>query len=454
MKKLIIIILIFSSVSACNVLDIQPVSQILSDNFYTTGSNAEAALMSIYNRLHFSVADNLISAPSVMSDEAIMTRGGNFTRHHNFEPTPVQGNVGNVWQDYYQLIQRANDLIVNVPIIEDPAFNNRNQILGEAIFLRGLAHFILTRLFGDIPIVISPSTSGNQDFQIPKNPQSEVFEQIIADFQEAEELLSSSHPNRARVAKGTAKGYLVKLYTYRNGPGDREAALVKINEILSDGQYSLVPGENYESIFRVGQQNSSETLLEMSYRPNTGITGHQLEQETVPYPNNIPRVIPTQKLIDAYNENPDDLRYAVSLAFHNNIHYTRKYERNDVNEATRLPQATNIIFLRLSDLILLKAEILNEQGNVGQALEDLNLIRQRAGIPSYSGLTQQELRLAIEKERMLELSLEGHRWHDLVRTNRALELCAPRLTDPARILWPIPARDLDVNPNLSQNPSY
>ena len=91
MKKLIIIILIFSSFSACNVLDIQPVSQILSDNFYTTGSNAEAALMSIYNRLHFSVADNLISAPSVMSDEAIMTRGGNFTRHHNFEPT-CQGN--------------------------------------------------------------------------------------------------------------------------------------------------------------------------------------------------------------------------------------------------------------------------------------------------------------------------------------------------------------------------
>lgn len=454
MKKYIAILAMTGIFGACNVLEIEPVSQILSDNFYTSGKNAEAALMSVYNRLHFSVADNLISAPSVMSDEAIMTRGGNFTRHHNFQPTPVQGNVGNVWQDYYQLIQRANDLIQNIPLIEDPSFTYRDQILGEALFLRGLAHFVLTRLFGDIPVVISPSVSGNQNFKISRTPQPQVFEQIISDFEQAESLLQTAHPNRARAAKGTAKGYLVKVLTYRNDPGDREKALVKINEILSDGQYALVPGSNYESIFRVGQQNSPETLLEMSYRPNTSVTGHQMESETVPFPNNIPRIIPTKKLIDAYQENPEDLRIGVSLAFHNKIYYSRKYETNAVTEPARLQQSANIVFLRLADLILLKAELLNESGNVADALENLNIIRRRAGIPEYSGLSQADLRLAIENERMLELSLEGHRWHDLVRTGRALDLCAPRLKDPNRVLWPIPARELDVNSNLTQNPSY
>jgi starch-binding outer membrane protein, SusD/RagB family len=454
MKKILAILLIFGFSVSCNVLEVEPVSQILSDNFYSSGANAEASLMSIYNRMATSLADNIYSAPSVMSDEAIMTRGGNFTRHHNFEPTPVQGNVGNMWEFFYQTIQRSNDLISALPGIEDPSFTNRNQILGEALFLRSINYFMLTRMFGDIPLVLTPSTSGNQDFLLPRNPQSQVFEQIISDLIEAESLMDQASVNRARASKGAARAFLVKVYTYRNAAGDLDLALQKINELLADAQYRLVPGEEYGSIFQVGQQNSPESIFEVSYRPNTSQIGHQLEQETVPYPNNIPRVIPTQKLIDAYMENPEDLRLPVSLGFHNDIYYTRKYERNDVTEAARRDQASNLVFVRLADMILLKAEILNEQGDLQGALDNLNSIRNRAGISTYSNLSQAELRLAIENERLLELSLEGHRWHDLVRTGRALELCAPRLSDPSRILWPIPARDLDINPNLTQNPSY
>jgi hypothetical protein len=454
MKKILAILLIFSFSVSCNVLEVEPVSQILADNFYSSGANAESSLMSIYNRMATALADNVYSAPSVMSDEAIMTRGGNFTRHHNFQPTPVQGNVANMWQFFYQTIQRSNDLITAIPSIEDPSFTNRNQILGEAHFLRAINYFMLTRVFGDIPLVITPSTSGNQDFFIPRAPQAEVFEQIIADLQEAESLMDQAAINRGRASKGAAKAFLVKVYTYRNDPGDQDLALQKIDELLNDSQYRLVSGEEYASIFQVGQQNSPESIFEVSYRPNTSQIGHQLEQETVPYPNNIPRVIPTQKLIDAYMENPEDLRIPVSLGFHNDLYYSRKYERNDVTEAARRDQASNLVFVRLADMILLKAEILTEQGDLVGGLENLNRIRERAGITPYSGLSQAELRLAIENERLLELSFEGHRWHDLVRTGRALELCAPRLIDPQFILWPIPARDLDLNPNLVQNPGY
>jgi hypothetical protein len=454
MKKIISIISIFTLSFSCNVLEVEPVSQILSDNFYSSGANAEASLMSVYNRLATSLADNVYSVPSVMSDEAIMTRGGNFTRHHGFVPTPVQGNVANMWEFFYQTIQRSNDLITAIPQIEDPAFLNKDQILGEVLFLRAVNYFFLTRMFGDIPLVLSPSTSGNQDFLLPKNPQEEVFSQIIADLIEAESLMNESSLNRARASKGAARAFLVKVYTYRNNPGDADLALQEINKIQADSQYRLVSGAEYSSIFQVGLQNTAESIFEVSYRPNTAQIGHQLEQETVPYPNNVPRVIPTRKLIAAYQENPEDLRIPVSLGFHNGLFYSRKYERNDVKEAARRDQSSNLVFVRLADMILLKAEILNEKGDLPGALENLNLIRTRAGIPKYSNLVQSELKLAIEKERLLELSFEGHRWHDLVRTGRAIELCAPRLSDPARILWPIPARDLDINPNLTQNPTY
>jgi hypothetical protein len=457
MKNIFAITLIVSVgfFTACeSVLEVEPVSDILADNFYSDADGAEAALMNAYNYLQNPVTQNFIVVPGIVSDEAIMTRGGNFTRHHNFVPTPVQGNVGDTWRELYFSIQASNDVIENVPTIDDPALD-ADQIVGEAYFLRGMAFFYLTRYFGRIPLVTEASKSANQDFNVPRNERSEVFEQIISDLTTAEDLMGAESQNRARASKGAARAMLAKVYLYRNAPGDLELALTETEEVMADAQYQLVAGTDYASLFEVGQQNTSETIFEISYRPNTSVENNGLDNETVPFPNNNPRMAPTEKIIEAFNQNPNDLRLPISLDTINDRIYIRKYQNAPADDVARGTQAANVIILRLADVILMRAEILNELGRTGEAIQFLNQIRERAGLQPTTAISQADVRLAIEDERFLELAFEGQRWHDLVRTNRAQEVIGERLFDVDRILWPVPGRDIDLNPNLlPQNPSY
>lgn len=441
--------------TACdNVLEVEPVSDILAENFYSNAAGAEAALMNAYNFIQNPVAQNFISVPLVVSDEAIMTRGGNFTRHHTFEPTSVQGNVGDMWRETYFAIHACNDVLESVPTIDDPSLD-ADRVMGEAYFLRGMAFFYLTRYYGRIPLVTESSKSANADFNVGRSEVPQVYEQIIADLLEAERLLPAPSQNRARASQGAARAMLAKVYLYRNAPGDYELALAETEEVMADPQYQLVAGENYGSLFEVGAQNTSETIFEISYRPNTSVEGHGLDDETVPYPNNNPRIVPTEKIIAAFNENPQDLRIPATLGEYDSIIYIRKYERNAPDEIARLPQANNVIIVRLADVILMRAECLNELGQTNEAIAFLNQIRTRAGLPPTTAVSQAEVRMAIANERFLELAFEGHRWFDLVRTNRAVDVLAPRLSNPDRILWPVPGRDIDLNPNLlPQNPSY
>jgi starch-binding outer membrane protein, SusD/RagB family len=457
MKKIVLalfILNIFFSPS-CNVLEVEPLSDLLAENFYRDAGSAEAALLNCYNIFRRPVTQNYICVPSLQADEGFATRGGNFTRNQTFQTTDIQGNNQDTWRELYATIQACNDVLENVPGIQDPALNH-DRVLGEALFIRSYSFFYLTRFYGKIPLMLEASKSANQNFLVSRDEVNVVLQQIIDDLIEAVDKLPAQQTNRARAAKASARALLAKAYLTRNASGDIERSLEQTTAILADSQYSLVSGNDYASIFQVGLQNTRESIFELSYRPNTSQASHALDQEFVPYPGNVnPRVRPDPKVAAKFLENPEDLRFPITLGFHNDAYYVRKYERNDVNESARLTQANNVVFLRLSDVILMHAEALNELNRTGEAIPFLNQIRQRAGIPNTAAQSQAEVRLAIEDERLLELCFEGHRWWDIVRTGRAMELCAPRLTNPDRIIWPIPGRDIDLNPNLlPQNPSY
>ncbi len=224
---------------------------------------------------------------------------------------------------------------------------------------------------------------------------------------------------------------------------------------MADVQYILVPGSNFADIFTVGKQNTSETIFEMSFRPSTATEGHGLDREMVPYAGSGFRVRPHQKIIDAFKSSTGDLRAAISLGRHNNFDYIRKYELAPPSTTNRGTQVSNIVYLRLADIILLRAECLNETGKTADAIPFLNQIRTRAGLAPPTATTQTALRQAIRDERFLELAFEQIRWYDLIRWNIAVGT-VPNLTEANRdrVLWPVPARELDLNPNLDQNPSY
>ena len=444
------------ALSSCgDLLELSPPSQIVAENFWKTAGDAEAGLINVYNSMQSPMQENFVLVQNILADDTRANSGGNFTRHEAFVATSVHGNIANLWQNVYDAIHGANDVLASVPAITDPALQ-KDRVLGEAYFLRGWAFFHMTRQFGKIPLPLEPSKSSEQDFNIKRSEVPAVYAQIISDLQQAEKLLPATHPsnNRARPAKGSARAWLAKVYLEQPQP-DYAKALTKCEEIMADAQYKLVPGANFMDIFQAGKQNTTETIFEMSFRPSTATEGHGLDRETVPYTGSAFRVRPHQKIIDAFKASTGDIRAAVSLGRYNNLDYLRKYEQAPPSTTNRGTQSPNIVYLRLADIMLLRAECLNETGKTAEAIPYLNQIRVRAGLAPTTAVSQAQVRQAIRDERFLELCFEEVRWFDLIRWNIAVGT-VPNLTEANRdrILWPVPARELDLNPNLDQNPSY
>lgn len=445
---LMVVVLVVS----CDILEVEPESQISSENFFLTARDAEAALIASYDALQaFTYARDVVIVSGILSDETRATTGGNFTRHQGFNPNLDQGNIRQLWQQSYNTIHRSLDVLENVPNIDDPSLQ-MDRVLGEAHFIIGLTYFNLTRYFGKVPIVETTTKSPDQDFLLSRSEVSEVYEVVIRELEEAERLLPAENGNKARATRGAARAILARVYLHRQQAGDYEAALAKCEEVMADDQYQLVTAENYGSIFDVGQQNSIETIFEISYRPELSQEdgSNQFLRELLPTIRY--RVQPEDRMLEAITADPDDIRQHIAVdTFENNI-YVKKVYLGDITEP--ITQGPNLIVVRLADVILMQAEALNELGRTTEAVPFLNQIRERAGIAPTNAATQSDVRLAIESERYVELCFEGHRWFDLVRNGRAQDF-VPNLTDPDRILWPVPVRELDLNPNLlPQNPSY
>jgi hypothetical protein len=471
------------TVAACDPLEQVPVSIIAESNFYQTASDAEAAILGVYDNLQWYVSNNHIIPVSARADEADVVRGGNWGRDERFESTPNDGHIRDTWTAIYSGIGRANDVIRNVPNISDPSFTEaqRDRIMGEAYFVRGFLHFMLVLRYGRIPYVTEAFISPNQEYQPTRDEIPVVYENIIEDLQQAKSLMPVDPDTKVRATKWAAAGILAKVYLQRNEPGDRELALEQINEVLNSNDYSLVPGENYSNLFTPGNQQTSETIFEVSFSP-AGLEGTSYDREFVPSQNF--RLQPEMSIIQAFKEDSalvastggEVVRMEAALEHYypvldengnciltcqvRNQYFIDKYTLDDWTKLLDRAQLhSNVIILRLADLILLKAEILNEQDDLAGATSLLNQIRDRVNLPPTTANTKDELRLAIERERWLELAFEGHRYWDLIRTGRAMDVISNKgqFSPPSaeRLLWPIPQADIDQNPNLlPQNPGY
>lgn len=440
--------------ASCNVMDQEPVSSIASVTFYQTASDVEAAVIACYDGFQSAYNRDIVLVSGVMSDEGFAISGGNYTAHNDFNPAATQGNVQDFWQAIYRTVTRCNDVLENIDKVTDPAIDKKkDQLKGETLFLRSLSFFFASRYWGDIPLPLETVKSLNQDYRITRTPAIQVLDQVVKDLQSAITLLPTKQANKYRATKAAAQGMLAKVLMWRKSSGDDQLALKYCEDVMSDAQYSLVSRANYLSMFELGKQNTSESIFEVSYRPNTAQESHELDYELVPAVGNRYRIRPSDKLFNALKENPLDIRGAV-VDTYNKKNYIKKYMAGAVDATTnRGLQHTNVIYLRLADVILMRAELLNESGKTTESISFLNQIRTRAGIENTIAATQTEVRTAIAQERFLELCFESSRWFDLVRTGKAQENC-PKLKDVRRTLWPIPQRDIDLNKNLTQNASY
>ncbi|NMM47554.1 RagB/SusD family nutrient uptake outer membrane protein [Marinigracilibium pacificum] len=483
-SKILAAIFIFS-MSGCDILDPQPISDISSENFFQSAEHVEAAMSATYDVLQSnSIGRDFKASATAGSDEADTDpgSGGNNNRMNRHEVNADHGPARDLWRELYQGIHRANDILERLPGVSDPALeinNKREQLLGEAHFLRGFFYWNLAKWYGDVPIILQTTTSSDPDvLNVERDPLPEVYDQIIADLTFAEANLPESYETnqftRGRATTGAAaavlsKVYLRRAYTEFAGSNDFEMAAASAQRVIDNPNYSLVAPQDFFSMFAADGGNTVESIFEIqteNIELNSGDDLYREFEASENGPRARARIIPNQKLIDAYNANPGDIRKDAVLKPMDpaqNSGFEFYINKHDVGEGQLIP---NLVILRLADIILVRAEALNAIGQTPEAINLLNMIRDRAQIGNTTATTPDEVFQAIQDERFVELAFEGHRWHDLSRfpannfewgrneLATAAEVSFMDENQTYQFLWPINNRELDINKNLRQNPGY
>lgn len=477
MKKYILMLTTVSLVlSSCeDFLELAPEHQINEQAFYKTAEDFETALIGTYapwQELHESP---LIRMGELTTDNAEITWSSPTINESELDEnavTSTNGFVGSVWSTGFQTVSRCNNILNRIegaPIDE----TLKSQYKAEALFLRAYSYFYLVRFFGDLPIIETSFTSPNEvaAFDMTRQPAEEVYQLIISDLTTASGLFTQDDLPKSRASVGAAKTLLGKVYLRRQQWADAAEVL---KEVIDMNQYSLMP--DYKTLFTNNNDNLAESIFEIPYLSGDIGEGNGFSSIFMPprfdmamFPGNMQgsgRVIPTVDIVNEYE--PGDSRFAASIG-ESVLLVTGDYAQDrhglkfvDFTVGLSGDGGINFTALRYADVLLMYAEALNELDDTPTAEDYLNLVRERADLAPVDGLSKEDFRLAMEHERRVEFVLEGHRWHDLVRTGRALEVMNDYWADrglaftlePHELLMPIPSREISIDPNLEQNPGY
>lgn len=489
---LLLLIGFIAQVSCTKLLEENPRDQVFIDNFFETENDAIAAVNSIYAILNstsqaptfggvfhssYWVSMGLVSdemenrLPSVSLDEL-----------DQFNHKPVNSNLFDLWSNMYRGINIANFALEGIPDV-DMNEELKNRLLGEARFLRGMLHFELVKIWGDVPLMLR--FDGAELFP-KRSPKEEVYDAIVEDLLFAEDNLPVSYPagnGKGRATKGAAQGVLSKVYLNTKDYG---LCIQYCETIMSSGNYDLWP--TFDEVFRIANTNGIETLFNVGFGTgNNSISFWEVGQFNVRLlPTELSQQIPgvnaqgwqvaTQHLYDSYDalDRRRTVTFMTEVTRQNGTTleiepHIRKYW-DEIAE----PQAGNtendFPYLRFADILLVYAEAQNEQnGGPSQvAYNAINRVRKRARfdgntehavLPDLEGLDYEQFRDAILLERRKEFVAEGHRWQDLARFEKLTELVP--LAKPGiqpqdfHRLFPIPQEEIDLNRNLlPQNPGY
>lgn len=464
------------SITSCSdQLDLKPISnttvggsgQGTSGSAITDSSSAETALASAYAYFKTDGGEyyllDLYNIGDSQSDNAYV--GADNVAGFEWDEyrvTTTNSWVARDWGYLYRHITRCNNVINRTATITMEQ-SRKNQIIAEAKVIRARAYFDLVRLFGDVPLIVDevPAvTVENLDKLYPgRTPAAQVYAQIIQDLTDAGNVDLPIRATKEYVSNGVVYSLLAEVYaTQKNW--------AKVNEytdkVIAQG-YSLVP--KFDELWDGQHENSSEAIWELNFTDwstggNWGVgmfTGTDWKR----FCN------PSNDMIKLYADEQDSVRSKSTITYKDNVGWTDKHlsvAHFPFFNKMRVQPSANTILYRLADILLLKAEAQNELGNTAEAAIYVNKVRDRAKLNPTTASTQADMRLAIEKERRLELAFEGHRWFDLLRTDRAIPVMQNvkdgngvslgYVINQNKLLWPVPQNERDKNKNLTQNAGY
>jgi tetratricopeptide (TPR) repeat protein len=401
-----------------------------------------------------------------------------------------EAELSSVWNTLYTGIKD-----VNLPLSElDAAVENgvldsdqASRFRGELRFLRGYFYFSAVRLWGNIPLITEPFTTGLSTFEIEQSPKEEVYNTIVQDLESAESLLPANYnaSNLGRPTSWAAKALLSKVYLKRGQYANAEETL---REVIDSGRFSLL--QDYSSIFEPQNKFNAEIIYSVPFKQGSEGESSNFIFQFAPvgsFPEVIPTLVgdgtwgknlPTRQLVSTYSS--EDKRKDASIGVYqpqgDSIFYVKKWDEATNEEFARTDH--NWPLIRYADVLLLMAEAINEQGGrVSDALNYVNTVRNRADLNDTTATNQSELRDIILHERRLELAFENKRWFDLVRNEKFVEVMrehgdklrnnppteytqtTPFPNDAFNIeehmaIYPIPQNEIISNENMEQNPGY
>ncbi len=472
-KRIIAALACASMLASCDFLETTVESNITTNNFFKTASDFDMALTGVYytftsvewdaQHRYGNYFTGLMYWGRIGTDEAYVSSGNNGEDLiGNYTYTPESIFVEKVWFMQYLGIQRANVVIdrLNAYTGSEVSNDDRNRILGEAHFLRAWFYFQLARYYGEVPLVLSETTDVSK-LDTEKKPLSEVYAQVIADYEMAEELLPVTN-TVGHATKYAATALKARAYLQMSGEPLKDAtaaakAVEACKTVIDSGKYALV--EDYFSQFDGKHEHNSEYIFDVEFdnTVSNSLYGGQVGTiDGVPHEQNAywAQVRTYKEMYDKFDEN-DLRRGAVNNGGHIAVNKSGKAEmvmgdpdyegnywvykfRHPIDKSERGDSwanwCNNINFpiIRYADVLLMYAEAENRAygAPTAESLECVNQVRRRGygkdiftpnvavDLPMSSGTAFDEV---ILKERSLELCFEGHRWADLVRFGKLQE---------------------------------
>ena len=403
--------------------------------------------------------------------------------------TPGEGSIANYWINLYKVVGRVNTVLDE--LAEDATdISEEDKILleAEAKFLRGFAYFMIARAWGSVPMPLtSYSTEQNS---IECTPEAQVWDQVVLDLKYAAENLPTragwGEENLGRATKGAALAYLANAYMYKKSWAEAEGAS---QELINLNTYTLLP--DVRDVFSQENENTEESIFEIQYRdvddgafdwsgqPNNG---HTLNEWTSPRNIGLPyapfggwgETIMNMKLADSFEPGDERRTKLVKTV-------GETYQGEKMAEPVTIPESIiqansafstkywlgpaaiylggqNLSQMRYAEFLLNYAEILYELGKTGEGYEQLNKVRNRAGLPDKEASANKETFMTdLMNERRWELNFEPNLWFHYTRTGRAASFLTEEHGIPFNNAWnylPIPQGERDQNPNLCQNSGY
>ena len=443
-NQIVLLFMVLMAASCKKFLDVKPLETVSDEQTIVDQVSAEEAVRGIYNAL---AADNYygtgFQSIGYLSGDNIQWTGSQsqIQEFINHKVSAENSTISGAWSAIYTSINRANQVLSKVPGVTDPLLTEdlKNQYLGVAYFTRALAYFDLARTWGGVPLITSPTQSYKDNSGIARSTQQETYAQVLNDLDAAEPLLPET-TDRYRGTRKTVWALKARYYLYNE---DWVNAVDYSAKVIEDSSNYQLPAP-FSAFFADGVKGTNESVFEIFYDGVTEINSHRGQWQ--PQTNGGTRQwAPNDELVQLLTDSATGGGRGTLIAKDNqgrwfgNLYY-------------RTPASDPSYIIRIAELYLIRAEANARLNNVSEALRDLNAVRDRAGLTGSLATTADEILLAIENERRLEFALEPHRWFDLVRTGRAEQVLG--ITDPGRLLMPLPSQQLEVDEALKQNEGY